>query len=137
MRTFSTSSTAPAGETTPRPPPSARTREYDSIRLRDLQLRVRADQQTPDWKTHYAVHSGVEGTVNEFAHGHGMRRCRYRGQGKAHVQHVLATIAINIERLSSLPPTEEAPPPCRPTAFQNSLDQREIPRPKSWRTLGT
>jgi hypothetical protein len=22
----------------------------------------------------------VEGTVNEFAHGHGMRRCRYRGQ---------------------------------------------------------
>jgi hypothetical protein len=25
----------------------------------------------------------VEGTINEFAHGHGMRRCRYRGQPKA------------------------------------------------------
>ncbi|MCY0946552.1 transposase [Streptomyces antarcticus] len=25
----------------------------------------------------------------------------------------------------------------RPTALQNYLDQREIPRPKSWRTLGT
>ncbi|WP_257036752.1 transposase [Streptomyces sp. OV198] len=48
--------------------------------LRDLQLRVRAEQQTFEWKSRYAVRSGVEGTVNEFAHGHGMRRCRYRGQ---------------------------------------------------------
>ncbi|MEU9269110.1 transposase [Streptomyces sp. NPDC048251] len=47
-----------------------------------MQLRVRTEQQTPQWKTRYAVRSGVEGTVNEFAHGHGMRRCRYRGQGK-------------------------------------------------------
>ncbi|MFJ8001319.1 transposase [Streptomyces sp. NPDC096310] len=50
--------------------------------LRDLQLRVRTEQQTPEWKTRYAARSGVEGTVNEFAHGHGMRRCRYRGQGR-------------------------------------------------------
>lgn len=105
--------------------------------LRDLQLRVRTEQQTPEWKTRYAVRSGVEGTVNEFAHGHGMRRCRYRGQGKAHIQHALTAIAVNIERLSGLPPTEEAPTPRRPTAFQNHLDQREIPRPKSWRTLGS
>ncbi|TKA02121.1 transposase [Actinacidiphila oryziradicis] len=75
-----------------------------------LELRVRTEQQTPEWKTRYAVRSGVEGTVNEFAHGHGMRRCRYRGQDKAHVQHVLTAIAVNIERLSGLPPTREAPP---------------------------
>jgi hypothetical protein len=31
--------------------------------LRDLQLRVRAEQQTPEWKTRYAVRSGVESTV--------------------------------------------------------------------------
>ncbi|MFE3413166.1 hypothetical protein ACFXMT_34100 [Streptomyces mirabilis] len=48
----------------------------------------------------------------------------------------MTAIAVNIERLSGLPPTEEAPTPRRPTAFQNYLDQREIPRPKSWRTLG-
>jgi hypothetical protein len=41
----------------------------------------------------------VEGTVNEFAHGYGMRRCRYRGQGTARIQHVLTAIAVNIERL--------------------------------------
>ncbi|GAA3285293.1 transposase [Streptomyces lavendulae] len=77
------------------------------------------------------------GHVNEFAHGYGMRRCRYRGQGKAHIQHVLTAIAVNIERLSGLPPTEEAPMPRRPTAVQDYLDQRDIPRPKSWRTLGS
>ncbi|WP_406364796.1 IS1182 family transposase [Streptomyces sp. NBC_01546] len=116
---------------------SARTVGFPPRELRDLQLRVRAEQQTPEWKTRYAVRSGVEGTVNEFAHGHGMRRCRYRGQGKGHIQHVLTAIAVNIERLSGLSPTKEVPMPRRPTAFQNYLDRREIPRPKSWRTLGS
>lgn len=47
-----------------------------------------------------------------------MRRGRYRGQPKAHLQHVLTAIAVNIERLSGLPPTREAPP--SPTAFRAS-----------------
>ncbi|MEX3100459.1 MULTISPECIES: transposase [unclassified Streptomyces] len=105
--------------------------------LRDLQLRVRAGQQTPEWKTRYAVRSEVENTVNGFAHGHGMRSCRYRGQGKVHIQYVLTAIAVNIERLSGLSSTEEPSTPRPPTAFQNYLDQREIPRLKSWRTLGS
>jgi Transposase DDE domain len=61
--------------------------------LRDLQLRVRAEQQTPDWQTRYAVRSGAESTINEVANGHGMRRCRYRGQPKAHLQHIFTAIA--------------------------------------------
>ncbi|MEU9412352.1 hypothetical protein ACGF5O_44800 [Streptomyces sp. NPDC048291] len=61
----------------------------------------------------------------------------YRGQGKAHIQHVLTAIAVNIERLSGLTPTEKAPTPRRPTTFRNYLDQREIPRLKSWRNLGS
>nr|WP_240510052.1 transposase [Streptomyces malaysiense] len=49
----------------------------------------------------------MEGTFDGFAHGHGMRRCRYRGRGqKARAQHVLTAIAVNIERLSGLPPTK-------------------------------
>lgn len=102
--------------------------------LRDLQLRVRAEQQTPEWQARYAVRSGVEGTINELAHGHGMRRCRYRGQQKAHLQHVFTAIAANVERLSRRPPTGEAPPSRPPTAFQNFLDQHGIPRPRSWRS---
>ncbi|MCI3899826.1 transposase [Streptomyces spectabilis] len=66
-----------------------------------------------------------------------MRRYRYRGQGKARIQHVLTAIAVNIQRLRGLSPTEEPRPPRRPTAFQDYLDQREIPRLKSWRTLGS
>ncbi len=42
----------------------------------------------------YAVRSGVEGTINEFAHGHGMRHCRYRGRPKAHLQHVVTAIEL-------------------------------------------
>ncbi len=116
---------------------SHRTVGFPPRELRDLQLRVRTEQQTSEWKARYAVRSGVEGTVNEFAHGHGMRRCRYRGQRKAHVQHVLTAIAVNIERLSGLPPAVEAPTPRQPTSFQRYLDQRETPRLKSWRTLGS
>ncbi|MGW0789448.1 hypothetical protein ACWD04_14600 [Streptomyces sp. NPDC002911] len=52
-------------------------------------------------------------------------------------QHILTAIAVNIERLSKLPPDEEIPAPRRPTTFQDYLDQREIPRLKSWRTLGS
>ncbi|WP_307129214.1 transposase [Streptomyces aurantiacus] len=115
---------------------NVRTVGFPPRELRDLQLRIRTEQQTPEWKARYAVRSGVEGTVNEFAHGHGMRHWRYRGQGKAHIQHVLTAIAVNIERLSKLPP-DETPMPRRSTAFQNYLDQRAIPRPKSWRTLGS
>ncbi|MGW3496641.1 transposase [Streptomyces sp. NPDC001020] len=37
--------------------------------LRDLQVRVRNEQQTPEWKTHYAVRSGVEGTIKTAANG--------------------------------------------------------------------
>ncbi|WP_406740638.1 transposase [Streptomyces atratus] len=113
---------------------SARNVGFPPRELRDLQLRVRTEQQTLEWKTRYAVRSGVEGTVNEFAHGHDMRRCRYRGQDKTHIQHVLTAIAVNIERLSGLPPAGGTPPPRQPTAFQNFLDQHNIHRPKSWRS---
>ncbi|HYQ68458.1 transposase [Actinophytocola sp.] len=91
----------------------------------------------PRLAARYAVRSRVEGTVNEFAHGHGMRRCRYRGQPKAHLQHVFTAIAVNIERLSGLPPSGETIPAQPPTAFQDFLDQHEIPRLKSWRAVSS
>ncbi|WP_316745273.1 transposase [Streptomyces sp. MK7] len=73
---------------------SARTLGFPPRELRDLQFRVRAEQQTPDWKTRYPVRSRVEGTSNEFAHGHGMRHCRYRGQPKTRLQQELTAVAV-------------------------------------------
>ncbi len=111
-----------------------RTVGFPPRELYELQVRNQADQQDPAWHKRYAVRSGIEGTVNEFAHGHGMRHCRYRGQPKAHLQHVLTAIAVNIERLSQVPPGEN-PAPRPPTAFQDYLDQHDIKRLRSWRAV--
>jgi len=86
-----------------------RTVGFPPRELCELQIRNRADQQDPAWHKRYAVRSGIEGTVCELARGHGMRHCRYRGQPKAHLQHVLTAIAANIERLSHLPPDANRP----------------------------
>ncbi|WP_306193115.1 transposase [Streptomyces sp. MK5] len=87
---------APAHSTPGAPPPPAAPGLCASPprELRDLQFRVRAEQQTPDWKTRYPVRSKVEGTSNEFAHGHGMRHCRYRGQPKTRLQQELTAVAV-------------------------------------------
>jgi hypothetical protein len=44
---------------------NVRTVGFPPRELRALQLRVRTEQQTPEWKARYAVRSGVESTVNE------------------------------------------------------------------------
>ncbi|MCX4597739.1 transposase (plasmid) [Streptomyces sp. NBC_01340] len=56
----------------------ARNAGFPPRELRDLQVRFRAEQQTPDGQARYAIRSGAEGTVNELADEQGMRRCRYR-----------------------------------------------------------
>ncbi|WP_211231877.1 transposase [Amycolatopsis balhimycina] len=113
---------------------SARNVGFPPRELLELQLRNRAERQEPAWHKRYAVRSGIEGTICEFARGHGMRRCRYRGQAKTHLQHVLTAIAVNIERLSRQPPGDSASPR-PPTAFQDYLDQQDIPRLRSWRAV--
>ncbi|MFF4146941.1 transposase [Streptomyces sp. NPDC001698] len=58
----------------------------------------------------------MEGGINELVHGHGMRRCRYRGQQRAHLQHVFTAIAANIEclsRRSEKYPRSGRRPPCK------------------------
>jgi hypothetical protein len=84
----------------------------------------------------YAVRSGVEGTICEVANGHGMRHCRYRGQPKAHLQHVLTAIAVNIERLSQLAPGQSTSPR-PPTAFQDYLAMDWLVRTRDARPDGT
>ncbi|MET9090294.1 transposase [Streptomyces sp. NPDC004237] len=73
------------------------------------------------------------GTGLEFANGHGMRQCRYRSEEKAHVQHVLTAITVNLERIGVHLPSAPARQPRNPTALQGFLDWQHIPRPRSWR----
>jgi hypothetical protein len=112
---------------------SARTINFLPQHLHELQAQHRAAQDTPEWKRLYGARSGIEGTVNECVNGHQMRRCRYHGLAKTHVQHVLTAIAINVERLSGQEPADSTYRPRPPTAFQQYLDAHELPRPLWWR----
>ena len=42
--------------------------------------------------------NAIEGTLSELMRGHGMRRSRYRGFGKAELQNFLIGTACNIKR---------------------------------------
>ena len=46
--------------------------------LQEIQTRARVEQQTADWKRHYAIRAGCEATVSETVHAHGLRHCRYK-----------------------------------------------------------
>lgn len=63
--------------------------------------RVRQQQQTPAWQQRYNQRAGVEGTLSQGIHCFGLRRTRYIGLAKTHLQHVLISIAMNITRITS------------------------------------
>jgi transposase len=79
-------------------------------RPRSLQLRpkeqhlalqwARQRQTTAEFKERYARRAGVEGTVSQGTRGHGLRRTRYIGLAKTHLQHVWTAVAINLMRLA-------------------------------------
>jgi transposase len=47
----------------------------------------------------YARRAGVEGTLSQGVRAFGLRRTRYRGLPKTHLQHVATAAAINIDRI--------------------------------------
>ena len=59
---------------------------------------ARERQQTKAFKEQYKSRAGVEGTISEAVFALGMRRTRYRGQAKTHLQHVATATAINLKR---------------------------------------
>ena len=48
----------------------------------------------------YAWRAGIEGTLSQGVRSFGLRRARYRGLAKAHLQHVATAVAMNFSRLS-------------------------------------
>lgn len=53
--------------------------------------------------------AGIEGTLSEGIRAHGLRRARYVGLAKTHLQHLMTATAINFKRifnwLSGVPQT--------------------------------
>jgi IS5 family transposase len=62
---------------------------------------ARAQQQTKDWNTDYALRAGVEGTIRQATDVTGLRRARYRGIAKTHLDHAFSAVALNLIRLNA------------------------------------
>jgi len=66
-----------------------------------LQAR-RHEQATPAFRQAYQTRAGIEGTLSQAVRGMGIRRARYDGLHKTHVQHVLTAVAINVVRIDAV-----------------------------------
>lgn len=62
---------------------------------------ARKRQRSPEFKATYAARSGIEGTLSEGVRVRDLRRSRYRGQAKTHLQHILCAAAINLRRFGA------------------------------------
>jgi transposase len=60
----------------------------------------RREQATEEFRSRYAARAGIEGTHEQAIRRCGLRQCRYIGEAKAHLQHLLTAAAINVVRLS-------------------------------------
>ena len=73
-----------------------------SLRLPEEHLALesrRQQQQTPQWKKRYNQRAGVEGTISQGVRAFGLRKARYLGSAKVHLQHILTVTAMNVVRL--------------------------------------
>ncbi len=66
-----------------------------------LQAR-RQEQETPAFRQAYATRAGIEGTLSQGVRRMGLRRARYDGLQKVHVQQVLTAVAINVVRIDAV-----------------------------------
>jgi len=62
---------------------------------------ARREQQRPDFKERYDKRAGIEGTISQAVCALDMRRSRYIGLAKTHLQHVLTATAINLIRVGA------------------------------------
>ena len=87
-------------------------RTYEYIR------RARERQETPEFRHMYKQRAGIEGTVSVTVRQHGMRRSRYVGQAKTHLQALFTAMAVNLKQSArwlmgiSPAPTRSSPLAC-------------------------
>ncbi len=86
---------------------------------------ARDRESTEEFRAEYARRAGIEGTISQGVRSFGMRRCRYLGEAKARLQHVVTAAAIDLARIGAWlmeRPVESA----RVTAFRRLMG---LPRP--------
>lgn len=63
-------------------------------------IRNRRAQTTPEWIKRYNYRAGIEGTFSQGVRAAGLRRSRYAGLAKTHLQNTAVASAINFQRLA-------------------------------------
>jgi transposase len=78
---------------------------------------TRRRQKTPAFAKQYALREGIEATISQGVRAFGMRRSRYIGLAKTHLQHLGIAAAINLVRAVAWLDGDELAP-TRVSAFQ-------------------
>jgi transposase len=74
---------------------------------------ARQRQETSEFKEKYQRRAGVEGTISQGTRRAGLRRSRYKGSAKTHLQHICTAVAIHLVRLAAwFVETPRAPTRC-------------------------
>jgi transposase len=78
---------------------------------------ARQRQTTDEFQQTYAIRAGVEGTISQGVRIGDLRRSRYLGLAKTHLQHLMTAAAVNLLRvaawLAERPRTQTRPSPLR------------------------
>ncbi len=61
-------------------------------------MQRREQETTKEFTQVYAKRAGIEGTISQGVRTMGMRRSRYIGQEKTHLQHLATAAALNLVR---------------------------------------
>lgn len=67
--------------------------EYEAIQA------ARLEHASPEGQERYKRRAGVEGTISQGVRALGLRRTRYRGVTKTHLQNIAIAAALNIDRI--------------------------------------
>jgi transposase len=62
---------------------------------------IRQREQSAEWRVLYGKRAGIEGCLAQALRLTGLRRARYVGLAKTHLQHVASAAGINVERLDA------------------------------------
>ena len=62
---------------------------------------ARSRQQTPEFKKRYHTRAGIEGTLSQGIQACGLRRSRYIGVAKTHLQNTAIATSLNVMRMVS------------------------------------
>ena len=62
---------------------------------------ARKQQESEEWKERYTKRAGIEGTISQGVRSFGLRKARYIGSAKTHLQHIFTAVAINLVRVDN------------------------------------